>query len=72
MARLIKVKVKVKLKGRFTPEQGTKTHSFLNLGARREWVINATPERPGAHCIGSWLGPVWRVWKSRPNRVSIP
>jgi len=32
-----------------------------------EWVVNATPrtlyprERPGAHCIGGWVGPraVW-------------
>jgi hypothetical protein len=37
-------------------------YSFFNLGARWEWVVNATPrllyprERPGTHCIG---GSVW-------------
>jgi len=36
-------------------------YSFFNLGARW-WVVNATPrpryprERPGTHCIGSWVG----------------
>ena len=38
-------------------------YSSFNLGARLEWVINATPrplcprERPGTHCIGGWVGP---------------
>jgi hypothetical protein len=38
-------------------------YSFLNLGGRWEWVVNATPrprcrrERSGTHCIGSWVGP---------------
>jgi len=37
--------------------------SFLNLGARWGWVVNAMPwplyprERPGTHCIGGWVGP---------------
>jgi hypothetical protein len=36
---------------------------FLDLGARRDWVVSTTPrslysrERPGTHCIGSWVGP---------------
>ena len=38
-------------------------YCFFNLGARWGWVVNATPrplypqERPGAHCIGVWVGP---------------
>jgi hypothetical protein len=34
-----------------------------NLGARWEWVVNATLrplyplERPGTHCTGDWVGP---------------
>jgi hypothetical protein len=37
-------------------------YSFLNLGARWGWVVKTTPrplyprERPGAHCIGVWMG----------------
>ena len=37
--------------------------SFFNLSARCEWAVNArlwslyTRERPGAHCVGNWLGP---------------
>jgi hypothetical protein len=63
---LINVKVKVK----FTLEQATKAQrgsrsiaqSFLNLGARWGWVVNATPrslyprERPGTHCVVVWVG----------------
>jgi hypothetical protein len=66
-----------------------KTHSwsrsiavlFPYLGARRGWVVNATPwplysqKRPGTHCIGGWVSP--RVGldgceKSRCDRDSIP
>jgi hypothetical protein len=54
---------------------------FIDLGARRGWVVGTTPrplypqERPGTHCIGCWVGP--RVGldvceKSRPHRDSIP
>jgi len=43
--------------------------------------FNATPrplyprERPGSHCIGSWVGPkagLYECGKSRPQRDSIP
>jgi hypothetical protein len=36
---------------------------FLDLGARRGWVVSTTPrplyprERPGIHCTGGWVGP---------------
>ena len=36
-------------------------HCSSNLGARKWWVVNATPrplyprERPDTHCIGSWV-----------------
>jgi hypothetical protein len=36
---------------------------FLDLGARRGWVVSTTPrplyhwERPGTHCTGGWVGP---------------
>jgi hypothetical protein len=43
-------------------QTGSRSISLLfNLGARREWVVKATPrphyslERPGTHCIGGWL-----------------
>jgi hypothetical protein len=35
---------------------------FLDLGARRGWVVSTTPrpfyprERPGTHCTGGWVG----------------
>jgi hypothetical protein len=35
---------------------------FLDLGARRVWVVSTTPpppypwERPGTHCTGGWVG----------------
>ena len=56
-------------------------YSFFNLGARRQWVVKATPRpfyprvRAGTHCIGGWVGP--RVGldgcgKSLPHRNSIP
>jgi len=38
-------------------------YSSFNLGARWEWVVNATPrplyprERLGTYCIGGWVGP---------------
>ena len=37
-------------------------YSFINFGARWEWVVNTTPpplypwERSGTHCMGGWLG----------------
>jgi hypothetical protein len=48
---------------------------FLDLGARRGWVVSITPqplyprERPGTHCTGGWVGlraglDAWE--KSRP------
>jgi hypothetical protein len=54
---------------------------FLDLGARRWWVVSTTPrqlysrERPGTHCTGGWVG--LRVGldvceKSRLHRASIP
>jgi len=45
------------------------------------WVVNATPrqiypeERPGTHCIGSWVEPgagLDGCGKPRPHRDSIP
>jgi len=45
------------------------------------WVVNATPrplypqERPGAHCVGGWIGPrtgLDECEKFRPHRDSIP
>jgi hypothetical protein len=42
-----------------------KLYSFFNLGAKWEWVINATSrplyppgKRPCADCIGGWVGPM--------------
>jgi hypothetical protein len=35
---------------------------FLDLGARRGWVVSTTPrslyarERPGTHCTAGWVG----------------
>jgi hypothetical protein len=54
--------------------------NFTDLGARRGWVVSATPrplyprERPGTHCTGGWVGPragldVYE--KSRPHRDTI-
>ena len=45
------------------------------------WVVNATPrplyprERPGAHCIGSWVDPRTHLdecGKSRPTGILSP
>jgi len=56
-------------------------YSFLNLGTRWGWVVNATPrplypwERPGTHCIAGWEGPragLDGCGKSRPHWDSIP
>jgi hypothetical protein len=50
---------------------------FLDLGARRGWVVSTTPrplysqERPGTHCAGGWVGPRAGLdvcGKSRPHR----
>jgi hypothetical protein len=54
---------------------------FLDLGARRGWVVSTTPrllyprETPGSHCTGGWVGlraglDVCEI--SRPQRNSIP
>jgi hypothetical protein len=49
---------------------------FLDLGARRGWVVSTTPrpfyprERPGTHCIG---GPVWTYAKNlAPTGIRSP
>ena len=56
-------------------------YSFLNLGTRWGWVVNATPrplyppERHGTHCTGGWVGPRAGLdwWgKSRPIRIRSP
>jgi hypothetical protein len=55
--------------------------SLLDLGARRGWVVSATPrplyprERPGTHYTGGWVSPRAGLnvcEKSRPQRDSIP
>jgi hypothetical protein len=52
---------------------------FLDLGARRKWVVSTTPrplyprEGPGTHCTGGWVGPSAGLdvcEKSRPHRDS--
>jgi hypothetical protein len=54
---------------------------FFNRGAKRGWVVNATPrllyprEEPVIHCIGGWVGPIDGLdgcGKSRTYRESIP
>jgi hypothetical protein len=54
---------------------------FLDLDARRGWVVSATPrplyprERPGTHCTGGWVGlraGLDECEKSRPHRDSTP
>jgi hypothetical protein len=54
---------------------------FLDLGARRGWLVNTTPrplyprDRPGTHCTGVWVGlraGLDVCEKSRPHRDSIP
>jgi hypothetical protein len=56
-------------------------YSFLNLGARLRWVVNATirpfcrRERPGTHCIGGWVGPragLDGCGKCRPTGIWSP
>jgi len=62
-------------------ESRCKLYFFFNLGARWEWVVNATIRslyprgRPGAHCTGGWVDPrdgLDGCGKSRPHRDSIP
>jgi hypothetical protein len=79
------VKVKVKL-SRYRPKVALRVRRgiallFLNLGARREWVVSTTPrslyprERLGTHCTGGWVGlraSLDLCEKSRPHRDSIP
>ena len=44
-------------------EEEIEAYSFLNLGARWAWVVNATSrsfyprEQTGTHCMGGWVGP---------------
>jgi hypothetical protein len=54
---------------------------FVDLGARRGWVVSTTPrplypqERPGTYCTGGWVGPKTGLdmcEKSRLYRGSIP
>ena len=57
---------------------------FHDHGTRRGWGVSVThrplftpptPERPGTHCIGGWVGPragLDGCGKSRPHRDSIP
>jgi hypothetical protein len=51
-------------------------YSFLNLGARWEWMVNATPrplyhqEIPCTHCLGDWVGP-GPVWTGAENLATI-
>jgi hypothetical protein len=85
----LKVKVKVKVKTKFILEQAMKTQSgsrcivilFLNLGARKGWVVNVTSrplyplKRPGTHCTGGGVGPravLDGCGKSHLYRKSIP
>ena len=41
-----------------------RVYSFINLAAKRGWVVNAKPHRlyplecPGTHCTGGWVGPM--------------
>jgi hypothetical protein len=53
---------------------------FLDLGARRGWVVSTTPQRlyprekPDTYCAGGWVGPRAGLdvcEKSRPHRDSI-
>jgi hypothetical protein len=78
-----KVKVKVPRNRPEGPEGGGRGIAllFLDLGARREWVVSTTPRplyprgRPGTHCTGGWVGPRAGLdvcENSRPHRDSIP
>jgi len=72
----------IRVKVMFTLEQTTKAHRgsrgiallFFNLGARRRWVVNATPrplyprERPSTHCIGGWVGPKAGLGLTQPTQ----
>jgi hypothetical protein len=55
--------------------------SFLDLGARKGWVVSTTPrphnprERPGTHCTGGWVDPRAGLdvcEKSRPTGIRSP
>jgi hypothetical protein len=75
-------KVKVPRNRLETPEGGRGIALlFLDLGARRGWVVSTTPrslyprERTGTHCTGGWVSPRAGLdvcEKSRPHRDSIP
>jgi hypothetical protein len=60
---------------------GVVLYSFFKLGARWEWVVNATSQlwppgkRPDAHWIEGWMGPRSDLdvcVSSRPHRDPIP
>jgi hypothetical protein len=59
------LKVKISRNRLEGPEEGGRgiVLLFLDLGARRGWVVSTTPrplyprERPGTHCTGDWMGP---------------
>jgi hypothetical protein len=50
---------------------GVHRYSFFNLGARREWMINATP-RPLYLGKEGWVGPRAEGGKIRPQWDWIP
>ena len=87
--RLYHLRWPIKVNLKFTLEQATKAqrgpdvqlYSSFNLGARWEWVVNATTrslyrrEGIGTHCIGGWVGTragLDGCGKSHPHRDSIP
>jgi hypothetical protein len=82
MATSISKKIKVSRNRPEGPEGGRGIALlFLDLGARRGWVVRTTPrplyprERPGTHYTGGWVGPRAGLdvcEKSRPHRDSIP
>jgi hypothetical protein len=81
MCRSSKVKVKFTLEQAMKAQGGREIqlYSFLNLSARWEWVVNATPwllypqgERPSTHCIGGRVNPragLNRCWKSHSTEI---
>jgi hypothetical protein len=84
---LTEMSTKVKAKSsRYRPELAYRVGRgiailFLDLGARRRWVVSTTPrplyprERPGTQYTGGWVGlraGLDVCEKSRPHRDSIP
>jgi hypothetical protein len=81
--KLGKVRVKVSYNRPQRAQRGSRGIALLmlDLGARRGWVVSATPrplypqERPGTHCTGGWVGlraGLDVCEKSFPHRDSIP